>query len=31
MKGDRVLKSAEDLFALVEEIGERFVGTAEKL
>ncbi len=28
MKGDRVLRSAEDLFALVEEIGEGFVGAA---
>lgn len=31
MKGDRVLKSAEDLFALVEEIGESYVGAAAKI
>ena len=31
MRGDRVLKSAEDLFGLVEEIGEEFVGAAMKL
>ncbi|MAG30614.1 MAG: LLM class F420-dependent oxidoreductase [Deltaproteobacteria bacterium] len=31
MRGDRVLRTAEDLFDLVEEIGERFVGAAAAL
>ncbi|MBJ19683.1 MAG: LLM class F420-dependent oxidoreductase [bacterium] len=31
MRGDRILRTDEDLFALVEEIGERFVGVAAKL
>lgn len=31
MSGDRILKSAEDLYGLVEEIGEKFVRAAERL
>ena len=31
MKDGAVLRSAEDLYALVEELGESFVGAAQKL